>query len=288
MDFLAPPSAPQQQNRGTELEADTHCMIVSGAGAVTAIDTLVGTITLPAGGPWKIFGAFCQVVNATPTAAQALIGHFRINAATGDLIPNPAPSRMPFPWTPAMLGGTTDQTSCPLDIIPVAYEAPGKAQIELILHQDQINTVAPQVVMGLIFGKTLPVSTAVLFSDRVRANVTLATETSLGTITLAEKASLITGLCGMIAQNGVVVTLEETIGQFRLGSDDIKMAPSSWPFSSAFSAGLGALINQGEVCKPVWIPVSIPVIGGARIDVFADLNTAITNGAECSVFIRYI
>lgn len=270
-----------------ELEADTHCMIVSGGLAVTAIDTLLGTITLPAGGGWNIFGVFVQVVNATPTAAQSVSGYMRLYAATGDLIPNPAPSKFPFAHIPAMLGATIDVVASPLQIIPVAYTAPGKAQIQIILHQDTTNTVAPQCVAGIIFGKTIPEDTPFIFVDQVRAAVTLATETSLGTITLAEKASLITGLCGMIAGNGALTTLEECLGQFRLGSDDIKMAPSSWPFSAAFGAGVGALINQSSVCLPVWIPVRIPVQGGARIDCFADLNTAFTNGAECQVYIKY-
>lgn len=229
VDFRGPTDPPSVSTRGPELEADTHCMIVSGAGAVTAIDTIVGTITLPAGGPWSIFGTFCQIVNATPTAAQGIAGHFRLNAASGDLTPHPAPSRFPFPYTAAMLGATVDVTTCPLDILPVAYTAPGKSQIEMILHQDTTNTVAPQVVMGLIFGHTLPVHSAFTFCDRMRAAVTLATETSLGTLTLSENAQMITGICGMIAGNGVLTTLEELIGQFRLSSDDIKLAPSSWP-----------------------------------------------------------
>ena len=262
-------------------------MIVSGPGAVTAIDTLLGTITLPAGGDWNIFGVFCQIVNATPTPAQSISGYFRLYAATGDLVPNPAPSKFPFPHLGAMLGATTDVVNCPLQIIPVAYVAPGKAQIQIIIHQDTTNTVAPQIVAGIIFGKTLPQDTAFVFVDQVRAAVTVATEAAIGTITLAEKATLITGVCGMIAQNGVLVTLEELIGQFRLGSDDVKMAPSSWPFSAAYGAGLGALINQSQPCVPRFIPVHIPVQGGARIDCFCDLNTAVTNACEAQVYIKY-
>jgi hypothetical protein len=285
--FIDAATAPASITRGPELEADTHCMIVSGAGAVTAIDTTIGTITLPAGGEWRIFGAFCQAVLATPTPAQGLSGHFRLDPASGDLKPHPAPSRMPFPAIPAMLGATTDVVASPLDIIPVNYVAPGKAQIGMIFHQDTTNTVAPQVVMGLIFGHNVPVRTNLVFCDRVQAAVTLATETSLGTITLSENAKMITGLCGTIVGNGVLTTLEELIGQFRLTSDDVKLAPSSWPFSTAYSAGLGALINQGDVSVPIWIDCAIPVIGGARIDIFADLNTAFTNGAHTQVFLKY-
>ena len=39
--------------------------------------------------------------------------------------------------------------------------------------------------------------------------------------------------------------------------------------------------------SPVIIPVNIPVEGGARIDCFVDLNTAVTNAAEVLIGITY-
>jgi hypothetical protein len=65
------------------------------------------------------------------------------------------------------------------------------------------------------------------------------------------------------------------------------MPPSDYPRSVAYGAGLGALINVSDHHSIVMIPVNIPVIGGARIDTFVDLNTALTNTADVEVYIAY-
>jgi hypothetical protein len=91
----------------------------------------------------------------------------------------------------------------------------------------------------------------------------------------------------VIAQNGVVVTLEELIGWVRLASDDVDLAPSQWPFITCFGAGLGALINGGSGVNMRYWPVDIPVPGGARITVTVDLNTAVTNAAEVICYLLY-
>lgn len=272
---------------GSEREADTHGMVAAGALGTAAGDTTLGTIVLPAGGPWNIFGLWCQVVNATNTAAQAIAGYMRLESAVGDLDPNPAPSKFPFPAHGSYLGATANVQISPLVMYPVRYLAPGKASIALIVHQNNTNTVAPQAVCGIIFGKTIPKSRPFVFCEQVRAAVTSAADTSVGTITLAEKATVITGICAVMVQDGVLTTAEELIGRWRMASDDIKMPPSDYPFSAVFGAGLGGLIDRESAVVPQFIPVNIPVVGGARIDTFIDLNTAVTNGAEVNIYIAY-
>ena len=288
-DIFSMPSTTPSTTRagGQELEADTHGMIVSGALATTAIETTLGQVTLPAGGPWNIFGIHASVVRAVGTPDQAIAGHFRLNAASGDITPNPAPSRFPLSMSGSSLGGTMDVACVPLQIYPVDYKAPGKAIIDLIIGQAVAAATAPQAVMGIIFGKTVPQTRPFVFVDRVRALVNAAVDTAIGTITLAEKATLITAICGIATQSGVLTTAEELIGQFRISSDDIKMAPAAYPLSAAFSAGLGALIGNDTPAMPVWIPVNIPVVGGTRVDCFVDFNTALTNTADVEIFVAY-
>lgn len=269
-----------------ELEADTHGMIVTGT-ASAAGDNSLGSITLPAGGPWSIFGFWGQIVNATPTAAESVSGHMFFRASQGDLDPNPAPVRFPFPETGAALGSTIDRQRVPLMIHDIAYTAPGKSTIEFFLNLDVIKTVAVQAVMGIIFGKTRPERRPMVFCDQVDVAITSATETAIGTITLAEKASLITAICGILTPDLVQVTVEELIGIFRLDSADVKMTPAQFPFSNVYGAGLGALIDGASAGLPFWIPVNIPVVGGARIDSFVDLNTAVTNAARAKLFLAY-
>jgi len=137
-------------------QVDTHCAIVTGAGSTAAGDTTIGTITLPADGPWKIFGAFCQIARPTATAGESLGGHFRLEGLDGDIQPNPAPSRFPTGLGGSFLGATDGIQIQPLQIWDCEYEAPGKARIGMIYNEASAVTVATQVVMGLIFGKQRP------------------------------------------------------------------------------------------------------------------------------------
>ena len=271
-----------------ELETNTHSMIVAGAGGTAAGETLIGTITLPAGGPWLVHDVFAQVVAATATAAESVGGNIRIEVASGDLSPNPAPSRFPVRSSNAALGATIDRGVCPLSLFPVAYEAAGKAVINLYGVNSNAQTAAPQWIIGMMFGKTRPETMPLNFVDVVRGSVIAAAATALGTITLAEKATKIVGVCGIIAQHGVVVAGEELLGFFSLASDDIKIPPMQLPFNSAYGAGLGALIDGNSEPPIHFIDVDIPIVGGARINATVDLNTAVTNVTTCEVFIAYI
>lgn len=268
-------------------QVDSHCAIVSGAGSVAAGDTSLGTITLPAGGPWVITGVFGMIAAATATPAECFGGHVRLVSLDGDVDPNPAPSRFPTGFGGSFLGATHPVSHNRLQVFDCEYTAPGKARIEIIYNEASAVTVATQVVAGIMFGKMRPEKRPIKFIDRVRAAVTSAADTSVGTITLSEKATKITFVGGVLVQDGVLTTAEELLGFFRLSSDDVNMAPSQWPFQAAYSAGLGALIGNNEVVQPCLIPVSIAVPGGARIDAFVDLNTAVTNAAEVEVFICY-
>ena len=270
-----------------ELQSDTHGAIVTGAGGAAAGETVIGTITFPAGGPWKIWGVHGAMVAVTPTAAEVVAGHMRLNAVSGDIIPNPAPSRFPLSAVSSQLGATLPATQHPLKIWPVDYEAPGKGVLQLIVNQAVGNTVAPQCLLGVLFGKTIPSFKPFRFIDTVRAQVAAAVDTAIGTITLAEKATRIIAVGGILCQDNVITTVKDLIGFFRLSSDDVRMPPAQFPFSAVYGGGLGALILNTGAQVPVMIPVDIPVPGGGRIDCFALLNTLVTNAAEIQIYIAY-
>ena len=286
---LGPPERlPAVRPRGVaELESDTHGAIVTGAGGTAAGETVIGTITFPAGGPWRIWGIYGFMVATTPTAAEVVAGHMRLNAVSGDIVPNPAPSRFPLPAVSSQLGATLPTTQHPLRIWPVDYEAPGKGVLQLIVNQAVGNTVAPQCLLGVLFGKTVPSMVPFRFVDYVRAQVAAAVDTAIGTVTLAEKATRITAIGGILCQDNVITTVQNLIGYFRLSSDDVRMPPAQFPFSACYGGGLGALILNTGAQVPVMIPVDIPVPGGGRIDCFALLNTLVTNAAEIQIYIAY-
>ena len=270
-----------------ETITDTRAIARQGALGTAAGDTTLASIRLPANGPWTIFGVWCMVVQATQVGGDAIVGHFRLNAPSGDLTPTPAPSRFPLAVQPSQLGATVDQQVSPLKIWPVRYTAPGNAAVDFIVNQATANVVAPQAAMGIIFGKTIPEVKPVTFIDVARAQVTAAAITTVGTVTLSENAKMINGVCGMLCQDNVLTAAEECMGIFILASDDLTLQPSEYPFQAGFSAGLGALIMNGGGNAPVLIPVKIPVPAGASIDVTVDLVTAVTNAAEVAVFLAY-
>lgn len=266
---------------------NTHSMCVASAGGTAAGETTIGTITLPAGGPWIIHNVFGLLSRATATANEVNAGNIRIETASGDVTPQPAPARFPLSETSSFLGATADVPVCPLHNFPVRWEAAGKAVLNLIYNQSGTMTVAPQLVLGLMFGKSVPEPRPIIYSDLVRAAVTAAAKTTVGTITLAEKATRITGIYFNAMQDNVLTTAEELIGFGILESDDIDLTPFQIPLMHSYGAGLGALIMGNGVSHTKYIPLDIPVTGGARIQASIDLNTALTNAAEVSCFIAY-
>jgi len=63
--------------------------------------------------------------------------------------------------------------------------------------------------------------------------------------------------------------------------------PGEYPASMAFSGGLGGTIGNPSYTPQMLVPVSIPVVGGSRVDCSFTYNTAVTNAALVSCFIAY-
>ena len=263
-------------------------MILNAAGGTVAASiTNLGNLTLPAGGPWIIHGIHGLAVNATSTAAEAISAHLRMTSVSGDVTPNPAPSRWPISSAGSFLGAATGKPFMPTMIWPTRLEAAGKAVITFDYVMDTLATVAPRVLAGVIFSRTVPEMRPAPFSDRVGLGMTAAGATLLGTITLAEKATRITAVGCELVQSGISTAAEELLGWFVLSSDDVDFAPSQWPCSGGFSAGLATNHGLGDGTYPLMIPVDIPVLGGARIDCTINLVTAVTVAARAAVTIMY-
>jgi len=267
--------------------SNTHGQVLAGVGGTPAGETSLGIITLPAGGPWTISGAFAQCVPATCTPAEIAGGHVRIASPSGDIAPNPAPLKIPSGYAPSQLGATAPTQACPLSIYPLDLIAAGKSTLEFFGTNDVALTVAPQWLVGIIYGLEMVDQKPAHWYDQVRANNIGAAAAAIGTITLSEGATEIVSITCIIAQSGVLTAAEELIGYISLSSDDLKIQPLQLPFSSAIGAGLGVTVGNPAYIAPVPIACSIPVQGGARIDVVCDLNTAITGAASCKVIIGY-
>ncbi len=264
----------------------THAMIVQGAGA-TSGDTTIGQVELPADGPWLIHDVHGQVVRQTATAAESVGGHYRLSPPSGDLTPDPRPSNFPVFEEGSFLGASAPVSASPMKLYPTAWNATGKATIDLIGNQAIAASVAPMFVLGVIFGPTRPEDRPAMFIDNVRSTIAAAAATAIGTINLSEKATRITGIAGVLQQDDVLVTAEELVGHFFITSDDVKLSPLQLPFNVAFGAGLGTVIGNKPQTPVNFIPVDIPVPAGARLDCFVDLITAVSNAADVEIFVKY-
>ena len=266
----------------------THALVEQGAGSAAAGDTTIGSIELPTRGqPWTLHNFFGQMYRQTATAAEAVVGHMRINSASGDVTPQPNPSIFPLKGSGSFLGATAPVTTVPLHNYPLDLRAAGKADLDLIGNNAIAATAAPKFILGVAFGPGIPAPRPAKFANRARTTVTAAARGQVGTITLSEGATRIVAILGRLTQDGVLVAGEELGGFFDLSSEDVDLVPLQLGFNEVYGAGLGTTIGGGEAAPPMPHLVDIPVPGGARIDCFVTLNTAVTNGADVEIFIMY-
>lgn len=268
----------------------THGNVVQGNGGTTddAVTQIGSDITLPAGGPWKLFGVTTTAVQHTPTAAQSCQGYIRLDALSGDVRPNLAPAKIPVIGPGNMVSANSGSANSPSNLFPVDFEASGKAVIRVNFVNSQANTVAPKIQCALMYGDAIPEKVRFNFFDEVHTEFAATTETSLGTITLSEAAKKIVGVAGIAYHAGALSASEECMAYFRLASDDIGIQPAEFPCNAAANAGLGTVAGQFSAIPFNFIPVDIPIVGGARITVYATTTIAVTNSARVGVWLAYI
>ncbi len=267
----------------------THAQSVTGTGGTTAaaITQIGSNITLPAGGPWNIFGLWGQVAKSATVPAEGTGGALIIDALSGDLTPDPAPGQYPMIGSPATISANDGIESLPLNIWPVRWQAAGKSVIKLSYLNQLAITTASKTAAGILFGDTVPPVKPFPFSDSVRGAFASTAEQTIGTITLAEKATRIVGILADLGKGDAITAGEAILATVRLASDDVKMPPFSFPCNRCFDASDGTAVGGASVAQSQYIPVDIPVTGGARIDVFATSVVSVTGNAEVQVFIAY-
>jgi hypothetical protein len=267
----------------------THALVAVGTGGTAAAaKTLIGSaLTLPAGGPWIIFGLWGQVVKSTTVPDEGTGGQLIISAASGDITPDPAPGKWPMIGAPVSESANCSIHAMPLQIWPVLFEASGKAVVELYyLNQLAITTGSP-VQAGIIFGDRIPDPVRAPFCDGVYSSFASSTEQSIGTITLAEKAKRIVGILAELNKGDAATTAEYVIGYVRLASDDVKLPPAQYPCCFCFNAGDGTIEGESATPYAQFIPVDIPVEGGARISVYGKTPISVTGNCDMRVYLAY-
>lgn len=267
----------------------THALVTTGTGSTTAATKkkIGDSLVLPAGGPWTIHHIWGQVVKNTTVPDEGTGGTFHVNSLSGDITPDPAPGKYPMIGSPLSESANCGISSVPLNLWPVNWEASGKASIELSYTNLLAITTAPIVAAGIIFGDSRPEPAPLTFCDQVSASFASATEQSIGTITLAEKATRIVGILADLNKGDAVTGGEPIMATIRLDSADIKLPPSQYPCARAFNANDGTAVGASSVSQMQFIPVDIPVVGGARIDCSATTTQSVTGNADVTIYLAY-
>lgn len=267
----------------------THALKTTGNGgtAAAAVTKIGSTLVLPAGGPWKIHSIWGQVVKSTTVPDEGTGGILQINSVSGDISPDPAPGKYPLIGANVSESANAALAPVPLNIWSTLWEASGKAQVDLSYINLLAITTASPVAAGIIFGDSVPEKRPLVFCDAVTKSWASASETSVGTITLAEKATRIVGILCDLNKGDASTTAEYTLATVRLDSADIKLSPCQFPCNRAFNASDGTAVGQATTPRSDFIPVDIPVIGGARIDVYVTSVISVTGNADIQVFLAY-
>lgn len=267
----------------------THALAVTGTGGTSALaQTQIGSdITLPAGGPWTIFGLWGQVAKVSTIPDQGTGGALIIRSLSGDITPDPAPGTYPMIGTPVSESANVAISAVPLNIYKMNLSAAGKSVIRLDYLNQLAITTGSIVAGGIIFGDSIPENKPLLFCDGVRASFASAAETSIGTITLAEKATKIVGIFCDLNKGDAATAGEAIMATVRLDSADVMLPPAQYPCNRAFNASDGTAVGQSSVAQSQFIAVDIPVVGGARINVFATTTVSVTGNADVQVYLAY-
>ncbi len=267
----------------------SHAIAVQGPGATTArVITQIGSdIVLPAGGPWTIYGLWGQVVKKTTVPDEGTGGELIVTARSGDISPNPAPGVYPIIGSPVSESANAALSAVPLNIWPVNWSAAGKAIVQLFYRQQLAITTASEIAAGIFFGDAIPEKRPLVFCDAVQLSWASASEAAVGTITLSEKATRIVGILADLNKSEASTTAEEVMATIRLASDDINLPPSQYPCNRAFNASDGTAVGQSAVAMSNFIPVDIPVEGGARINITVTSSVSVTGNADIAVFLAY-
>jgi hypothetical protein len=267
----------------------THALTVTGTGGTAALArTIIGAaVTFPAGGPWNVQFVWGQVAKVTTLPSEGSGGILEITAPSGDISPSPAPAKFPLIGSPQTSSANSSTACLPLNLWEVDWMASGKSTMEFYYINQLAITTGSQLAGGVIFGTERPQVRPAKFCDYVQTSWAAAAEQTVGTITLAEKATRITGIMADLNKGDALTTGEEIMATIRLDSDDILLPPANYPCCRCFDAGDGTVAGESAVPRCDFIPVDIPVQGGARITCYATSTRAVTGNCDIIIYIAY-
>jgi len=270
-------------------DLSTFGLVTTGTGGTGAASkTQIGSnLTMPADGPWSINMIHGVVAKDTTIPDQGSGGQLIVDSYSGDVNPDPAPGKWPMVGNAISSSANAGLGCVPVNLWNVNWEASGKAVLQMYYLNQLATTTGADVVAGLIFGDSIPEVRPQVFCDGVYGSFASASETSIGSITLAEKATRITGILADLNKGDASTAGEACAGYIRLASNDVQLSPGQFPCNRAFDASDGTAVGAPSSPMSKFIPVDIPVPGGAIINIYGNTTASVTGNADFNVFIAY-
>ena len=244
-------------------------------------------ITLPAGGPWLIYNMWSQSILTNSNGYRSVNGYIHLDSISGDITPDPAPGKFPliphFMTTSAW--GYTDFDV--INIFKTRLLAPGKSVIALSHISKVTIPDAPAISVGILFDKQVPIKRYSPWTDYVAADLSSNVETYIGTITMSEAAKRLTSIYCEVFPVDSITADDYVLATFRLDSDDIEITPAIFPSFAAWALFTGGNQSYAQARHIEPIHLNIPVLGGARINVFATLANATTSNVLAACHLTY-
>lgn len=257
------------------------------AAATTGAVNIGTPVVFPAGGPWLIHDVWCTVAYADATQSIPVSGNFIVDTVAGDIIPDPAPATFPVLANPYGFNRNASYSLIETNLHNVAWQAPGKSQIQLKFDPDLTFPANFYLLAGVIFGRQQPSVQPIIWSAAVVGQLGSTAETILGTIQLSETASQITGLFISALQGDAYNAQQTTLIHVRLESDDRRLQPAQFPCMIQSIGGTATAAGGQTMPALRWIPLDIPVDGGTRVTIYGTDHTYTTNRPTVKVHLAY-
>ena len=265
----------------------THSQLLTGAISGNPLPSKMGTLTLPAGGPWIIHHVYGQIIKVSNTDPDTIVATFYFQPAAGDFSPNPTPSFFPFDTTGKASASAVNMPQSTISLFPVFWTAPGSAQLEVFTAQRATSPGNLTGTIGILYSARAPQQTFPTKYAQLDSTINSTNEEQLGTIQLAQSSRRLLGIHGHMEQEDEIRDDDIAVGTIRLDSADLALSPLSFPFQTIYGPAPTASFQAIQNGAPFFIPLDIPVPKGARIDVFTTWADHFTVQQMQQVYLAY-
>jgi len=244
-------------------------------------------IILPANGPWIIHDLSANIAPTPGLGNSTVAGAIKISSLTSDI--SPASDAMEFPLNPLPFQILANDTISPslTQHIPLDLIAAGSSSVQLsFLPYDQFPFDVT-ILAGLTYSTEIPIIYPCKRVTVAHAEISTLGETQIGSATLSESATIITGITPYVLWTESPTDYNPLIAYVRLSSTATPIQPSEFLCDASYSHTTLTPLPPSPPPPPRMIPVSIPITPGETISIFCNLLYAPSVPVEAVVHLFY-